>query len=340
MWPHRRARFVRRLGVLFGIALMLAAVGAVSLLSFVAHHLGMADGTSSLAPVGALAILAVASVIVFARTMRGIGAPLGDIVTAAQRVGDGQFSVTVREAGPRFLRQVARAFNLMTARLQRQDDARRQMMADIAHELRTPLSVMQGRIEGMLDGVYAFDRARLTEILGDVRVLSRLIEDLRTLANADSGSLVLQREPSDILQLVADVVAAFRPRADSAGIALRSNAGAERLFLDLDPIRMREVLANLVDNALQHTPAGGTVSVAVERDAEHLVMCVEDTGHGIAASELPNIFDRFYKGSTSRGSGLGLAIARKLVIAHGGDIVAVSEAGTGTTMIVTLPYPS
>jgi signal transduction histidine kinase len=288
----------------------------------------------------ALAILLVAFVaaVMAVRTMWKAGSPLGSLVEAADRVGDGDFSVQVREGGPPFLRSVTRAFNLMTRRLRDQDDARRQLVADIAHELRTPLTVMQGRVEGLIDGVYAPDPARLRELLEETRVLARLVEDLRTIAAADSGALTLQRESTDLLRLAEDVAATFRGEAETAGVTIAVHHATDIEPVDVDPVRIREVLVNLVANALQHTPAGGDVSIDVSRDdAGRAVIRVRDTGPGIPAEDLPRIFDRFYKGPGSRGSGLGLAIARKLVAAHDGELTAASAPGAGTTMTIALP---
>jgi two-component system OmpR family sensor kinase/two-component system sensor histidine kinase BaeS len=329
---------VRRLVVLAGVVLLLAVGGLISLLTAVTGLATDRFGAGA-AAAGALSMLAVAVGVVLAvRTMWTAGGPLGSLIGAAERVGDGDFSVRVREGGPPFLRSVTRAFNLMTRRLHEQDDARRQLVADVAHELRTPLTIMQGRVEGMVDGVYTPDAARLRELLDDTRVLARLVEDLRTLANADSGALVLEREPTDLVRLAEDVAAAFRGEAATAGVTIAVHGAADIAPVEVDPVRIREVLVNLVANALQHTPAGGDVSIDVSRgDDGRVAIRVRDTGRGIPAADLPRIFDRFYKSPGSRGSGLGLAIARKLVAAHGGELTAASAPGAGTTMTMALP---
>jgi signal transduction histidine kinase len=232
---------------------------------------------------------------------------------------------------------VGGAFNSMAARLGLQDRQRRHLMADIAHELRTPLSVIQGRLEGLLDGVYPRDDARLNEVLEETRILARLVEDLRTLANAESGMLALQREPTDAAILIQDVVSSLSPEADRRRVSLRVDVPSDLPLLSIDPLRIREVLANLLSNALPHTPAGGVVSITARVVDQRLVVTVADTGSGIATEDLPRIFDRFYKGVQSRGSGLGLTIARNLVTAHGGEISAESRPGQGTTITFTLP---
>jgi two-component system OmpR family sensor kinase/two-component system sensor histidine kinase BaeS len=274
---------------------------------------------------------------VFVATMRRVGMPMGEIVAAADRVASGEFSTRVREFGPPWLRSVARAFNSMTARLEAQDAQRRHLMADIAHELRTPLTVIQGRLEGLVDGVYARDDARLEELLQDTRMLGRLVEDLRTLANAERGALTLQKEATDLSVLVQDVVKAAASEAAQRQVALRADASPDLPLVEIDPIRIREVLSNLIANAMRHTDAGGTISIAAAAAPNRITVAVTDTGSGIEPQDLPRIFDRFYKGGTSHGSGLGLTIARNLVLAHGGEIHAASEPGRGTTITFTVP---
>jgi len=269
--------------------------------------------------------------------MRRFGFPLGDIVSAADRVAAGDYSARAAEHGPRSLRVVARAFNSMTSKLQAQDEQRRHLMADIAHELRTPLAVLQGRLEGMVDGVYPRDEAHVAAVLEETRMLARLVDDLRTLAHAESGMLTLQKESSDLAILIGDAVSAFASDAATRHVALRVTTAADLPLVDVDPLRIREVLMNLISNALQHTPAGGVVSIDAKTLGKAMMVTVADTGAGIAADEVPKIFERFHKGRGSRGSGLGLTIARNLVVAHGGEIRAESGLGEGTTMTFSIP---
>jgi signal transduction histidine kinase len=225
----------------------------------------------------------------------------------------------------------------MTGRLGDNDLLRRNLMADVAHELRTPLTIVQGKLEGLVDGVYPRDDRQLGELLEETRILSRLIEDLRTLALSESGALTLQKEPTDVGALVADAVRALTNDADARRVTIAIDAAAPMPVLDLDPVRMREVIANLVTNALRHTPAGGSITVRVRPTAGAIGIDVSDTGEGMTAEELARAFDRFHKGRGSRGSGLGLTIARNLVVAHGGEITLSSELGRGTTATLTLP---
>jgi two-component system sensor histidine kinase BaeS len=223
----------------------------------------------------------------------------------------------------RALRPVAGAFA-------EQDRLRRQLMADVAHELRTPLSILQGRIEGLLDGVYPRDEAHLTELLDETRHLSRLVEDLGTLAHAEAGALELRKEPVDLGDLLRDVAATL-PRPIAVEVP------ADLPALEADPVRIRQVLLNLLANAMHHTPPEGAISVKVEAQPQRILIRVRDSGSGIAPEDLPRLFERFQKGSDSRGSGLGLPIARKLVLAHGGDIGVESVVGEGTEVTVSLP---
>jgi two-component system sensor histidine kinase BaeS len=223
----------------------------------------------------------------------------------------------------RALRPVARAFA-------EQDRLRRQLMADVAHELRTPLSILQGRIEGLLDGVYPRDETHLAELLDETRHLARLVEDLGTLAHAEAGALELRKETVDLGDLIRDVAAAL-PRPIAVELP------ADLPALEADPLRIRQVLLNLLANAMRHTPAEGDIAVEVQAQPQRMLIRVRDTGSGIAPEDLPHLFERFQKGSDSRGSGLGLPIARKLVLAHGGEIEVESVVGRGTEVTVSLP---
>jgi two-component system sensor histidine kinase BaeS len=225
----------------------------------------------------------------------------------------------------------------MTERLERSDQLRRNLMADVAHELRTPLTVIQGRVEGLLDGVYARDDASLEQVLEETQVLSRLIEDLRTLALSEAGALKLQKEATDLAALARDAAQAFAAQAAAQRVAMNVN-GAGSVIAEVDPVRIREVLANLLSNALRHTGAGGTVTLSIAHEQkERVSVALTDTGAGMTAEATQHAFERFYKGPESRGSGLGLAIAQGLVVAHGGSIGITSETGRGTTIVFTIP---
>jgi signal transduction histidine kinase len=332
-----RGHFVRRFAVFAFLAfLFFAFVVAVFVTLLISASSTTGPGLGAFTPVVAIfALLVVATTV--ARAIRRVVVPLGDLIDAAEKVEAGNYAVRVRPRGPRELRSFARAFNSMSARLESSEVQRQQLLADVTHELRTPLTVVQGNLEALLDGVYPADAEHLAPILDETRVLSRLVDDLRTLSMAEAGALALHREPTDIADLVADSVASLRTQADSAGSALIIDAAAGLPQADIDPVRLREVFSNLLSNAIRYTPRGGSVRVGVSASDGRLHVTVRDTGPGIAADALPHVFDRFYKSDESRGAGLGLAIAKSLVVAHGGEISAESEPGQGTEMRFTLP---
>lgn len=307
-----------------------------------------------------VALLGLLAALVFALISgaRRLGLPLRDLIRAADRVESGDYSVRVPVRGPRDLRVLGRSFNEMAERLEQTERQRRNLVADLAHELRTPVAVIQGNLEALLDGVYPADAAHLSPVLEEVGLLSRLIEDLRTLSEAETGTLALHREPTDLGVLSGELAASFRKQADDQGIDIRIEIPEELPLLEVDPVRIREVLVNLTTNALRHTPSGGRVVIhAVESDG-YAQFTVSDTGTGIAPDDLEHIFERFYKGGTpsthaddgrpaaegadpqalgTSGSGLGLTIAKNLVEAHGGEISAESTLGQGTLVRFTLP---
>jgi two-component system sensor histidine kinase BaeS len=339
-WVGPRARFARGFGCLFGLVFFVGFAGLVSLVTSVI----LASG-----PIGAIArvlgiLILLGGVIglaVAGRTFRRAARTLDDLVEAAGRVEAGDYATRVTEP-PRdrgALWELATGFNSMAARLESNEEQRRRLLADVSHELRTPLTVVQGNIEAILDGVHTGDEAHLAAILDETQVLARLIDDLRTVALSESGSLQLHREPTDLSILAADAVAAFQPAAEAAGVNLAVEVADDVPLLEVDPVRIREVLANLVANALRHTPAGGSITVDAQLAADKTAVAIEvrDTGSGIDPSLLPHVFDRFAKSADSRGSGLGLAIARGLVEAHGGSIAVESAPNRGTAFRIRLP---
>jgi signal transduction histidine kinase len=231
------------------------------------------------------------------------------------------------------------AFNTMTARLEENEQQRQRLLADIAHELRTPIAVVQGTIEAMLDEVYPMDRAHLAPLLDQTHAVARLLDDLQTLATTEAGTLSLHRSATDIDDLVRASVMAFGPAASRAGIALRAEVTTDT-SLDLDQMRIRQVLDNLITNALRFTPAGGEIVVTTRTTPDGVAVVVRDTGRGMEQADAERMFERFVKAADSGGSGLGLAIARGLVQAHGGEISAISAPDTGTTVTFTLPRDS
>lgn len=336
-WRAGRARFFRRVAAAALAVTLLGAYGALTLVWSAANNLGLVASSPArnAGPVAVVFAMVAffGALIVFRGMTHRVARPLRDVMDAAERVADGDYSVRVAEYGPPPIRGLARAFNTMTERLQRHDRQRRDLMSDVAHELRTPLTVIQGKLEGLLDDVYPRDDRHLTELLDEAHVLSRLVEDLRTLALSDSGALKLQKESVDIAALTRDVVRTFT----SGDVRLGVEAPDELPPISLDPVRIREVLTNLLSNALRHTPRGGSVTVRVTPSSSGVQVDVQDTGSGMTAEELACAFDRFQKGPASGGAGLGLSIARSLVAAHDGAIRASSVPGRGTTMTITLP---
>jgi signal transduction histidine kinase len=255
---------------------------------------------------------------------------------AADRVARGDYTTRVAGVPSRPLGRLTAAFDQMTERLETNERRRRELLADVAHELRNPLQVIRGSLEGMLDGLYPADEERLRPLLEETEVMSRLLEDLRTLSMAEAGVLTLERETVDPRRIAEDAVEAYRSTADEADVRLKLVVGDDApAAIDADPVRLTEVLANLLTNAIRHSPAGAvTIRPAANRD---VVFEVDDDGPGIPIDQVPFVFDRFVTSADTGGTGLGLAIAKRLVEAHGGTIEAITPNGGGTHMRVRIP---
>jgi two-component system sensor histidine kinase BaeS len=323
----------------FGCAFLFFILLVGSLIALVAWLVGglLQGGALSLVITAVLPfIVLVLLVLLVVRLIRRTGAPVGDLIEAAGRVEAGEIGTQVPERGPSEVRSLARAFNAMSSRLAANEEARRTLLADVSHELRTPLTVMQGTLEGVLDGVYPADESHLRPVLDETRVLSRLIDDLRTLSLSEAGALRLYREPTDLRALLTEVVASHRATADEIGVQLDLEA-SDLAPISVDSARVRQVVTNLVANAMRFTPAGGRILLAAFASDGAVAIRVSDTGPGMAPDDVEHAFDRFYRSPGSSGSGLGLSIARNLVEAHGGRIGLTSEPGAGTTVEVVLP---
>ena len=274
--------------------------------------------------------------------VRTIAAPLGRVAAAARAVAAGDLNARAPTGGPRELTETATALNQMAATLAHQDALRRSMLADVTHELRTPLTVMQGQIEALVDGIFPATPEHLAPLHDQTLHLARLVEDLRTLAHADADQLALERAPTALQPLARDLLRSVEPSARQKGIRLASEIPHDLPLLDADAVRLRQVLGNLLANALRHTPAGGQIRLSARAEGEDVVLTLNDTGSGIPREDVPHVFERFYRTDRSRsrdtgGSGLGLAIARRLTDAHGGTIALESEVGRGT--MVSLRWP-
>jgi two-component system OmpR family sensor kinase len=343
----RRSPFFRRMGCFFFGFAFLAFVGLLGILRLIlAPFLEIPgvpplDRTGFILPIAFLGfILLIFAVGWGARNLRRVFTPLDELFRASERVANGDYSVRVQEKGPPEVHSLTRSFNSMAERLQANDQQRRTMLADISHELRTPITVIQGNVEGMLDGIYPADETRLKSIIEETQILSRLVEDLRTLALAASGALRLRREPTNLAELIRDAVSSLEAPVKEKDIqikmALENVEGA-----NIDPQRIREVLTNLLSNALRYTPHGGGIKIQLtQATVEHeknVTISLEDSGPGIEPHLLPHVFDRYYKSSDSGGMGLGLSIAKYLVEAHDGEIWVESTEGKGTTISFSFP---
>ena len=351
-WPPRRHwrgmnmranPFFRRIGCLFALFNLIGVAVFFSVIVYTLDYFGVIHISLNLfswllAPLGIfLAFFLVLALIFAAVRMRRISMPLDELLAASQKVAEGDYSAHMEEKGWPESRSLARGFNTMVDRLRVSDQQRRNMLADISHELRNPITIMQGNLEGMIDGVYPADKAGLKSLLEETQIIARLVDDLRTLSLAEAGSLQLKREAVDMAALIRETVSAFKPQADAAGVEIELSVN-ETHSIEVDPRRIREVLSNLLVNALHYTPRAGVIKVGLteagtgtERSA---LIFVQDSGPGIASADLGHIFDRFYKSSDSGGMGLGLSIAKALVEAHGGRIWAENENGMKISFIL------
>lgn len=291
---------------------------------------------------------------------RGLAAPLSRLSDAARQIALGKLDQRLSLVGPAEVADVAQAFNEMAAGLQQSEQLRQNMVADVSHELRTPLTVIQGNLRAILDGVYPLEKGEIATIYDETVLLSRLVDDLRALAQAEAGQLVLNPQPVEVEPLIRSATVSFEAAARRQGVALVIDLPDQMPAVCVDADRVRQVLHNLLANALRYTPAGGTITIHARTDerglrnapVEHqtairspqssVLLTVEDTGQGIAAADLPHVFERFWRADRSRsreqgGSGLGLAIARQIVEAHGGQIDVTSQAGRGSEFRFPLP---
>jgi signal transduction histidine kinase len=268
--------------------------------------------------------------------------PLRRLTAAAEGIAGGDLSQKVDIKSKDELGQLGRAFNHMAASLAQAEKLRQNMVADIAHELRTPLSVMRGNLEAIMDGVFEPTKENVAAIHKDTLLLARLVDDLQELALAEAGQLKIEREPTDLVSLLERTLASVSPKARADDVRLVRDLPEVSPLVNIDSQRIGQVLLNLLDNALQYSPAGGTVTVKARQEGEAVRVDIMDQGPGLSPDELSLVFERFYRADKARsratgGTGLGLSIVKQLVEAHGGEVWADTEAGKGATFSFRLP---
>jgi signal transduction histidine kinase len=342
--PRRRSisRFVR-FAVFFFISLFLFVGGSAALLYLVfTKYTGIRN--IWLLVCGTPSALTVLLLFIIINLYIRFGRPLEELFNAINAVGTGNLSVRVPENKSDMFSDLFKRFNKMVGELERAEEQRRNITADIAHELRTPLHIIQGNLEGVLDGIYQPTQEHINATLDETRLLTRLVNDLQTLSLAETGQLPLHPTRFLLADLIQDLIASFASQAASQGVALHTNLADPAPAITADYDRLNQVLSNLVSNALRHTTTGGSILIETGQGSNperSVLIIVKDTGQGIAPEDLPFIFDRFWRGDKSRSgrthSGLGLAITKQLIIAHHGTIDAKSELGKGMTFIIELP---
>jgi signal transduction histidine kinase len=271
---------------------------------------------------------------------RQLTAPLRALTAAADRMSQGDLNQQVTVAGAGEVADLGHAFNEMAASLRRQETLRRNLLADTAHELRTPLSVIRGDLEALLDGVYEVTPDKLASLHEETMLLSRLVDDVRALSLAEAGQLLLKRERVSLRDVLTGIATNFGPLAETQNVQLQWQPPNDALEAAVDAQRVQQIIANLLSNALHHTPPGGTITVDARNGQDDVEITVTDTGPGITPEDLPHVFDRFWRGDTARrsdSSGLGLAIVRGLAEAHGGRAWAESTPGQGSAFHISLP---
>jgi signal transduction histidine kinase len=321
--------FRRFVGFLFFLIVLAGVLGAV-----IATALAAMTGGGHWWVI-VLTVLILGALVLLARGMfRRTWAPVGELIEATRRLGQGEQGVRLRTdiRGP--LTPVSLSFNRMAERLEEEDQRRRRFLADIGHELRTPMTVIRGEVEAVIDGLHS--PAELSNVVDEIDLIDRLLDDLRLLSTAEAGTLRLETEPTDLVELAQSVLDSFVRVSTEQGVEMVV-AGSDTAETEADPHRIQQVLTNLVANALRQMPEGGRLEVTVSERPETVVVEVADTGPGLAVDELERVFDRFARSADSTGTGLGLSISRDLVLAHGGSITAGNRAEGGAVFTVSLP---
>lgn len=368
MTPNRRAGLGRRLMLAIAVVLLATVITAWLVAGIIGpaifhDHMLQSDveatesalfhAEEAFRTAGALSLgiaLGVAALVALAVSIfitRRISASLTAVATAARNVADGIYDAEVH--APAFgteFEDLAHAFNHMSARLRASESLRRRLLSDVAHELRTPVATLNAYLEGLEDGLVELDEHTVALLRSQGARLTHLAEDLAAVTRAESGETRLARRPEDPRRLLSAAAAASQVAATTAAVTVSVDAPTELPWVDVDAQRMAQVLGNLLDNALRHTPAGGSVTLKGYAEGRDVVLEVQDTGSGIPAEHLPFIFERFYRADLARdrehgGSGIGLAIVKALVDAHGGTIAAHSRGSQqGSRFEVRLPQAS
>ena len=293
-------------------------------------------------PVGIISfILAMFLVVVSILLVRRFVDPLADVIYAAREVASGKLNTRIPTEGPQDLRSLSESFNEMATSLERNDRERRDMLADIAHELRTPLSVIRGRLEGIVDGIYTENGPQVSMALEQAYLMQRLVDDLRLLTLVETRQLAFDQREINVGNVINSVIEIFSAEAEEKNISLSFNEKSGNVSIVLDPQRFEQVISNLVGNAIRYVPQGGKVWVTANELDHGLIVTVNDNGEGLPSEDLPYVFDRFWRKEKSRsrvtgGTGLGLAIAKHLVEAQGGTIEAKNLSEGGLQVIVEL----
>ena len=303
---------------------------------------GWADVGKILLPVGLISfILAMFMIVAAVLLTRRFVDPLADVIFAAGEMAQGKLSTRISSEGPQDLRTLSESFNEMASSLERNDRERRNMLADIAHELRTPLSVIRGRLEGIVDGIYTADGGQVSLALEQTYLLERLVDDLRLLTLAETRQLHFEKKSVDLAQLAQHTIDMFSAEAQEKNISLVLEKGSGTYIVELDSQRMEQVIGNLVGNSLRYIPDGSKIWLTLEETFEAVKLFINDNGPGVAEDELSYLFDRFWRKEKSRarsagGTGLGLTIAKQLVEAQGGTIEARNLPEGGLQVVVEL----
>jgi two-component system OmpR family sensor kinase/two-component system sensor histidine kinase BaeS len=330
--------------VIFFVVALLLFIGGIAALLYWAFSEYSGVRNIWLLACGAPVVVVVLVILTMYTLYSILGRPLRQILQAIDTVAEGNLTVRVPDDNSPQFGELIKRFNKMVSDLERSDQQRRNLTADIAHELRTPLHIIQGNLEGILDGVYSPSTEQIKDTLDEVTLMTRLVNDLQTLSLAESGQLPLHPTRFLLADLVQDLTSSFSFQAVSLGIDLQTNVANPSAELTADYDRLNQVLSNLITNALRHTPQGGTVSIETGPASgvgRSVRIQVKDAGAGIASEDLPFIFDRFWRADKARSdrehSGLGLSITKQLILAHGGTIDVQSEVGKGTTFTMELP---